>query len=174
MMESCHRYGIPMHVVSGGINDIIEGCFETIIESNEIGSESAIKCWENMGVFSNEFHYHNEKTISFSKPVIHCLNKKEFLYNENTFKKFRKNVIIMGDLIEDIGMACTKSHDNILKIGFLNNLKKNGDKLGPYLENYDIIIAGDGNLNIVSYLMQKLFDKVDNNVLYDVSQTQGF
>lgn len=75
-----------------------------------------------MGVFSNEFHYHNDKTISFAKPVIHSLNKKEFIYNENTIKKFRKNVIIMGDLIEDISMACPNNHDNILKIGFLNNI----------------------------------------------------
>lgn len=40
-METCSKYGIPMHVVSGGINEIIEGCFETIIESNELDNEEA-------------------------------------------------------------------------------------------------------------------------------------
>jgi hypothetical protein len=40
----------------------------------------------------------------------------------------RHNIIVMGDLIDDIRMAkFIHSHDNdLLKIGFFNNLKKDG------------------------------------------------
>jgi hypothetical protein len=35
-----------------------------------------------------------------------------------------KNAIVLGDLVSDLGMVANIKCDNLLKIGFLNNLKK--------------------------------------------------
>jgi len=35
----------------------------------------------------------------------------------------KKNVIVMGDILEDVKMVKEEIHDNVLKIGFLNNMK---------------------------------------------------
>ena len=50
-------------------------------------------------VFSNEFLYEDEKAIGFMRPIIHTLNKQEFVYGRG--HKFKKNVIVMGDIVED-------------------------------------------------------------------------
>lgn len=75
-----------------------------------------------MGIYSNTFEYHEERTVDFRKPVMHILNKQQFIY-ENSDTEFKKNVIVMGDILEDVKMVKHDSHHTVLKIGFLNNLE---------------------------------------------------
>ncbi len=53
LMETCHNLDMPLYVVSGGISDIIEASFLNMMQSGEIESMAARRCWENMGIFSN-------------------------------------------------------------------------------------------------------------------------
>lgn len=60
--------------------------------------------------------------IGYKKPVIHVLNKQEFIYDAHT--NFRRNVLVMGDFLEDIAMVRHTEHDIVLKIGYLNCLER--------------------------------------------------
>ncbi len=68
--------------------------------------------------------------------------------------KNRKNIILLGDNLEDIGMVKGFNYDNLIKIGFLNeNVEEN---LEQYKRNYDVIILNDSPLDYVSGLLKKM------------------
>lgn len=115
---------IPIYVVSGGITEIIEAAFCTIIANNELDQQKAATYFQLMEIFSNEFEYHNDVTIGYKEPIIHIMNKQEVIYSNN--RKLNKNILVMGDLIADVDMVKKEVHDVVLKIGYLNNLKKHG------------------------------------------------
>lgn len=79
-MSFSNKMDIPLYVVSGGIMEIIEASFSTIIYNGEIKCDYARACWETMGIFSNSFQYDGDTTIDYVRPIIHILNKKEFIY----------------------------------------------------------------------------------------------
>jgi len=60
--------------------------------------------------------------VDYKKPIIHVLNKQEIIYNSNI--DFKRNVLVMGDLLDDITMVKMSEHEEVLKVGFLNNLEK--------------------------------------------------
>ena len=56
----------------------------------------------------------------------------------------RKNVILMGDIVEDSEMVNDADHDNVIRIGYLNDMKRNGDLLENYKSEFDIVVTNDG------------------------------
>lgn len=65
----------------------------------------------------------------------------------------------MGDLIEDIMMAkhLHDHEDDILSIGFFNNLKKDGERLlVEYQKNFDVVVMNDGNLHFLHYFLNMM------------------
>lgn len=67
--------------------------------------------------------------------------------------EFKKNVIIMGDIIEDVTMVKEENHDIVLKIGYLNDTVKYGHLMSYYLKTFDILITGDGTLYPPTYML---------------------
>jgi len=68
--------------------------------------------------------------------------------------KNRKNVVLLGDNVEDIEMVKGFDYDNIIKIGFLNkDVEKN---IGNYKKAFDIVILNDSNMNYVNSLMKEI------------------
>jgi hypothetical protein len=84
------------------------------------------------------------------------MNKQNFIYDLNP-KEFRKNVLMMGDIIEDTKMVRAQNHENVLRIGYLNDMSKNSHLLQHYMEAFDLVITGDGTLHLTNYLMQRMF-----------------
>ncbi len=78
------------------------------------------------------------------------------IYSSNI--DFKRNVIVMGDILEDLTMVRHKDHDVVLKIGFLNNLEKVGHLLGDFKNNFDLVIANDGSLHTITYLLESIFN----------------
>ena len=104
LMEISEKLKLPFFIVSGGISEIIEAHFITVMNNGEIDNDNAKSCWDSAKIFSNAFHYHDEGfTIDFKRPIIHVLNKQQFIYETNT--DFKRNVIVMGDILEDIAMV---------------------------------------------------------------------
>lgn len=62
----------------------------------------------------------------------------------------------MGDIEDDIYMVDEQKHDNVIKIGFLNNLQKHEHLLDTYTNAYDIVLLNDGGLEHVTYIIEKL------------------
>ena len=83
------------------------------------------------------------------------MNKQKFIYESG--KDFKKNVIIMGDILEDVKMVNESVHNVVLKIGFLNEPKTHSVLIEEFKKIYDIIIVGDGSLMPVNYLLRKMF-----------------
>ena len=73
----------------------------------------------------------------------------------------KKNTILIGDSITDCLMANTK---NILKIGFLK--AENKIFLKNYLNNFDLVILGEGDFLLLDFLFKYIIStKIDNKVL---------
>ena len=75
----------------------------------------------------------------------------------NDIKEFRKNVLIMGDILDDVKMIRESMHETVLKIGFLNDIQNNSHLTQEFLKAFDIVIMGDGSLHPVNYLLEKVF-----------------
>jgi len=82
------------------------------------------------------------------------MNKKGYIYHHA--KDLRKNVILMGDIIEDSFMASEEMHDTILSVGFLNDLETNGHLLPKYMDTFDIVISGDGPMSAVNLILDHI------------------
>lgn len=65
----------------------------------------------------------------------------------------------MGDILEDVKMVNEEQHKHILKVGFLNDLELLGHLKDKYLQTFDFVIANDGSLNSINFILNALFNK---------------
>ena len=112
-----------------------------IMSSSGLGSESialylkqAGKLYNNVHIVCNEYEWDEAgRAVGVREPIIHALNKYETAiqdYPAFQVVKDRKNVILLGDGVDDIGMVQGFDYDNLATIGFLN------DKVEQHLEHY--------------------------------------
>jgi len=114
--------------------------------------------FNNIYMIANLFEFdENGKVVKIKEPIIYSLNKAEIALKDfPIFEKIanRKNVILLGDGIDDNGMIEGFDFDEIIRIGFLNeNVSENKQK---YLENFDVVITGDGDMNYVNDLLKQI------------------
>ncbi|MDD5606753.1 MAG: hypothetical protein PHN37_02730 [Candidatus Pacebacteria bacterium] len=149
-LDFLHKHNIPLIIVSAsGCGDAIRLFFQKIK-----------KDYKNIFYITNHFYWDkNGKAIAVKKPIIHSLNKDEITLQDipeiyNVIRN-RKNIILLGDQIEDIEIIKNLDYENFLKIGFLNynydNLKK------VYKKNFDIILKSDEDISFVSNLIKRIF-----------------
>jgi len=120
--------------------------------------ENKGKLYDNMHIISNSYVWDKDGYAKGVKePIIHSMNKAEIsIKNYPAYKKIkdRKNVLLLGDNIEDIGMVEGFDYDNLIKIAFLNqDIEKN---LDLYKKNYDIIILNDSDMEYVNKILKEL------------------
>lgn len=114
---------------------------------------------DNVSIISNNMIFDEAgKVIAFSEPVIHVLNKDETMVKDfpeiYSKVKDRKNVILMGDNVEDISMVEGFEFDNLLKIGFLNeNIEENLEK---YRQSFDVVKINDGDMGFVNEIITEI------------------
>ncbi len=115
----------------------------------------------NIFIISNDFFWNeNGEAKGVKTPVLHSLKKEEIelknyplLYQK--IKK-RRNLILLGDMIEDIKMAKIFNYENLLKIGFLNDSLKRD--LKEYKKNFDCVIINDGSMEFVNKILKEICD----------------
>lgn len=116
------------------------------------------KLYNNIHIVSNSYEWDSKgNAISYKKPIIHVMNKDETIIKNYKFFdiiKNRKNVLLLGDSLGDIGMITGFEHDNLIKIGFLN--EKVDENLEEYKENFDIVLLNDTNFNYVNELVKEI------------------
>ena len=83
------------------------------------------KTSKNIFVVSNMYIWDkNGNAVGINQPIIHSMNKDETSLKEikPVYEKIkdRKNVLLLGDSIGDIGMIEGFDYKNLLKVGFLN------------------------------------------------------
>lgn len=110
----------------------------------------------NVFVISNRYEFDKKgKAIKIIEPIIHTFNKTETSVKELPIYKEllkRKNVILLGDNLGDVGMIEGFPYKNLIKIGFLN--ESIGTRLKEFKENYDVIITNDGDMSYVNNLLE--------------------
>ena len=149
---------LPFYIVSGGITEIIEASFHALLTSGDLPCEDTCNYYlDKVKIFSNGFLYEEDRAVGFTRPVIHILNKQQFIYEHD--HEFRKNVILMGDVLEDVGMVKETKHDVVVKVGFLNEPKNYDQQIEEFKKAYDLVVVGDGSLLPVYYLLKKLFSE---------------
>ena len=138
------RNKIPLVIVSAAWGDLIE----LYLKKHGV---------LNSGVYivSNFFKFDKKRKVKgISDSIVHMMNKGEIKYENYNFYneiKKRKNIILLGDTLDDADMAKTLGYGNILKIGFLNeDVEK---KLKDYKKVFDLILSADSSFTEVDKLL---------------------
>lgn len=138
---------IPLIIMSAGPGDMIK---EHLKHDKKLHS--------NTNIIANMFRFNkNGMMIGVEEPIIHSLNKHETEISKlPVYNKLleRKNLLLLGDSLEDIRMVSGFPYKNLIKVGFLNeNVEENLEK---YKENYDVIILNDGSFDYINQLLKRL------------------
>jgi HAD superfamily hydrolase (TIGR01544 family) len=144
-----HAHNIPLVIMSasGVGSDVIPLYLE-----NE-------RCfYNNMHVVSNSYEWDAEgRAIAIRQPIIHALNKYETaIQNYPVFDIIakKKNVILLGDSLDDVGMVEGFEYDHLIKIGFLND--KVEENLEHYKKAFDVVLTGDASMAYVNELLNEV------------------
>lgn len=144
-----HQHNIPLVIMSAAPGDML---LAHLVKANLLLS--------NVYAIGNLYDFdHEGNALKIREPVIHSLNKSEIaiqgfpVYEEI---KERKNVLLLGDSLGDIGMIEGFDYHELIKIGFLNENDPAETKL--YQENFDIVITNDGTMDPINELLSDLFD----------------
>lgn len=139
-----------------------------IISSSGIGGDAIPmflkkegKLYENVYIVSNSYEWDKDgKAIGVKQPIIHGMNKDETLIQNfpffNTIKD-RKNVLLLGDSLDDIGMVKGFDCENLIKVGFLNERVQ--ENLESYKNIYDAVILNDSSMDYVNNLLAEMIKK---------------
>lgn len=139
--ETLHRKRIPLCIVSAGIGDMIRGYLE---QENFF--------FDNVHLISNLLQFDaTGKVTGVQEPIIHSANKAD-IYHIDIHN--RKNVILLGDTLEDVAMLQWLSYEHVVKIWFLNH---DVEKLLEYYKKtFDVVITNDGSLERVVDILTKI------------------
>lgn len=160
LLKFCNDAEIPFLIFSAGCGDIITAMLK----------HKEPICWteQNMMVVSNMLGFDQDSGIltEFKKPLIHTLNKKNFVKHVKEFQtensrhvdelvKSRKNIVLMGDHLGDVNMSYGMEGINeCLNIGFINY--KIEENLQTYMDTFDIVLVNDESMDVVNSLMEFL------------------
>jgi cytosolic 5'-nucleotidase 3 len=138
---------IPFLIFSAGLGDFIK----TYLEKENLLTP-------NVQIISNLFVFDEQgKAIAIRDGrVIHPFNKHVIEVANSPYAKEvknRKNVILLGDTVGDIGMTAGFEHDAIIKVGFMNGLFEQ-EKL--FKKHFDVIIEEDIDLSFVVDLLKSI------------------
>ncbi|MBU3934978.1 hypothetical protein KKC00_03390 [Patescibacteria group bacterium] len=144
------EHNVPLVIMSsGGLGrDSIKMCLE-----------KEKKMYANIHIISNAFEWdENGKAISVKQPIIYGMNKDEAAIQgyPEIFERIknRKNVVLLGDSLDDVGMVQGFACENIIKIGFLND--KIEENLEYYKKTFDVLILNDGSLDYANNLLREI------------------
>jgi len=148
-IDFLNKYDIPLIIISasGLGGDAIAMCLKKIK-----------KLLRNIHIISNSFKWgKNNKAIAVKKPIIHAMNKNgDLIKSSAIFKiiKNKKNILLLGDSLDDINMAEGLDYNNLIKVAFLN---ENVDEcLEDYKSNFDVIMLNDSSLFFINNLVKEI------------------
>ncbi len=146
-LEFLHTHHIPLIIMSA--NGLGWDSIRMYLESQQL-------MFDNIHIISNTLIWSDDGiAIWRAEPLIHTFNKDETvlqafpdIYIEIAS---RKNVLLLGDSLEDTGMSDGFEYDNIIKIGFLN--KKISESLLAYRASYNVVLTDDTDFSFINELI---------------------
>ena len=149
LFDYLHKKEIPIIIMSSnGIGDTIQ----MILNKEKI-------LYDNISIITNLYKFDKRgNALRVLEPIIHVMNKDETSIQNHPeiYEKIkeRKNVILIGDSLGDLGMITGFEYDNLIKIGFLNPGEENN--LERYKENFNMILTNDSNFQPLNKLLKEL------------------
>lgn len=149
LLDLLYEKNIPLVILSSsGIGDLIP-----------MYLEKHGKLYNNTHIIANLYKWDEKgNAIGMHNSIIHVFNKDETsvknhpeIYKEI---KNRKNVLLLGDSLGDLGMVKGFDYDNLLKVGFLN--EKIDENIEEYKKNFDVIITNDSSMDYVNQLVKQI------------------
>lgn len=142
-----YKKNIPVVILSAGIGNVI---VEALKKQNCL--------FPNIYILSNFIGFKNNKMLPFTSPIIHTSNKSIDKLPITFLNKIRakENILLFGDLIEDLYMVKKEELNRTLSFGFLDNFDNN--KLNHYLDNYDIVMTDNASYDDVFDVLKKDFN----------------
>jgi 5'-nucleotidase len=136
-----------------------------IMSASGLGSESialylehAGKLHDNVHIICNEYEWDEAgHAVGVHEPIIHGLNKHETAiqdYPAFDAVRERRNVVLLGDSVNDIGMVQGFDYDHLITIGFLNDRVE--EHLAHFQEVFDVVLTGDPSMTYVSDLLREI------------------
>lgn len=149
-LDLLKKYEIPLVIMSAS------GLGEDVIS---MFLEKEGKLSSNIYIISNSFLWDEQgNATGVKKPIIHLLNKDETIIRDFPLiyakVKDRKNVLLLGDNLEDVKMIAGFNYDHLMKIGFLNEAVN--ENLESYKKTYDILILYDSSIEYVNALLKEM------------------
>jgi cytosolic 5'-nucleotidase 3 len=140
---------IPILIFSAGIGNIIEGILKL---KKQLTS--------NIQIIANFFKFdENGKTTGYKYDrVVNTYNKNEHQLEDHPYQKEikdRKNVLLLGDQMGDLGMTEGIEHNEIIKVGFANT---ESDK-EVFQKHFDLVITEDGPLDEINKIIKEILNK---------------
>lgn len=148
-IDSLHENSVPLVIISSsGIGDLIP----MFLKRQGV-------LYDNVFILTNLYEWDSKGNATGVKPpLIHVFNKDETVLRD--FPKIygkiknRKNVLLLGDSIGDLGMIEGFDYNILIKIGFLNeNIKED---LDLYKKKFDVVITNDGSMDYLNKIMDNL------------------
>lgn len=151
-LEFLNVRGIPFIIISAGaIGDAIP----LFLEKNWCN-------FPNIHYICNQFDWDEwGRAKAVREPLIHVFNKDETILGEipeiASIIHERKNVVLLGDSLWDIGMIEGFDYDSLLKIGFLNPGSEG--MRTAYFEAFDTVIENDGDFSLVNQAIRAIISE---------------
>ncbi|MDP2925408.1 MAG: haloacid dehalogenase-like hydrolase [Nanoarchaeota archaeon] len=146
-IDYLHENNIPLLIMSAGPGDMIK-----------MYLEQEGRLYDNVHIIANFFKFNrNGKAIGLNDRIIHSLNKDEAslkgtpIYDQ---VKNRKNVLLLGDSLEDIDMIKGFPYNNLIRIGYLNEDEENN--LGAFRSVYDAVLLNDRGFDYINELVKEI------------------
>ncbi len=146
-IDNLHENNIPLIIMSAGPGDMIT---EYLKKDGRL--------YGNVHVIANFYDFDdNGVAIRVREPIIHSMNKHETevkglpIYEELIR---RKNALLLGDGLGDLGMIEGFDYENLIKVGFLNyNVE---DSLEKFKENFDVVLLNDASMDYINGLLRDI------------------
>jgi cytosolic 5'-nucleotidase 3 len=151
-IETLHKEGIPLVVLSSsGVGDTIK----MILEQKKM-------LYDNIYVITNRFIYGAKgEVLGVEKPIIHSMNKDETIVRNFPliYKEIesRKNVLLLGDGLGDLGMVSGFEHEGLIKVGFLDEDNKANQE--AYSKAFDIVLTDNADFEEANKLLEEVLGK---------------
>lgn len=146
-LREADRAGIPLLIFSAGLGDLIR----MYLEKEGLMSDT-------IHIISNHFRFDDSgKVLGYAADPVHSLNKTEQLIRGTDFAEEierRPYAMLLGDIIEDAGMAKGQHHQEIVRFGFCNHAVEK--RLADFQKHFDVIITGDGAIAPVRELLRSI------------------
>ena len=137
---------IPVLVFSSGLSEYVHAWFKKF----EI-DDSAVHVIANSMKFDD-----SGKAVGFSEPIIHPFNQFELHAAHQSYVsdlKRRKNVILLGHTVSDLGMPTGLEHKTTLAIGFWT---EDWDVGYNFKRNFDLVINSDDDMHDAVNLIKSI------------------